>query len=943
MMYAYLIKSRKNSGKPNLFVWFESKSDSRADREVMNILEDAEIETGRGADHQLPVRTDMPVFDDLPEESELDTTWCDRYELAEDARTWKKIVAAETASADAIAEIPVIADDAIPEKAATEVILSEPSAPSDLTPVDKDLVVDANDDNNTEYPVAEMTFSRRLLSQFTSDATRHHIKHAQRVQIMVMSLDTDNSYVQNLLLAANNAPELQSLSTAQLWKYTDAVKTVFPMDKHHELNLFIQFTKLWVSTEHIDRGILVREWTNGNRITSVQRTDAGTNAGGGIQTDRNPDMVHSLDTLDIEVALALLPFDFNIYDFEQAILRRAKEMVAAKESPWKEWSRKLRNCPGILDYSRAAIFAVIRSAAPNVHMMPGTHQAWINSKLTETNHANPDAETVAIAMRSTALNTTDETSNDAAPEVVKHDMDSTTDNPDVKSLGNGVFSIEGLIGEQSNNSADIKAPLNEAVKKEVNPTETTSNEQMETTVSNEISSSAEIPASESVAADGEEVIAVEQSANEFPAYFEPGRYEGLPNDVYHGANGISSTQVKDARISLMYFHGRHITKTIGRETSDALTFGTLVHALALEPESFDAEFAVFPGVPAGAFTNTESMVNLIKEHNASLPPLLASEDIKAQLEEYNATLQAPLALGGSVDDVGTAYTLLPEEFQTIPQDAKFTATAMKACIKEYNATLPAPLKTSGSREVLLEQLANIKPELVEAELQKPAPFNVSGTKETLSLTVRVINPDAIFAEEFEQQWRDANQEKIILSTQQLAQAKAIQQALFNHPSAGQLLQHPNRANEVSYFGMDEETGLEVRVRPDLEIDMSGVRIGVDLKTISLGKVKQDFLRAKLHREIIERDYHLSAAMYCDVADFNQFFWIFVNKDEGYHWVAIIEASEELLELGRLEYRKAMNAISNALDTNMWPAPITEDYTDELNDFDMRRLEALRLA
>ncbi|TRG97301.1 hypothetical protein FG679_022920, partial [Salmonella enterica subsp. enterica serovar Javiana] len=32
----------------------------------------------------------------------------------------------------------------------------------------------------------------------------------------------------------------------------------------------------------------------------------------------------------------------------------------------------------------------------------------------------------------------------------------------------------------------------------------------------------------------------------WPEYFEPGRYEGVPNEVYHAANGISSTQVKDA-------------------------------------------------------------------------------------------------------------------------------------------------------------------------------------------------------------------------------------------------------------------------------------------------------------------------------------------------------------------------------------------------------------
>ena len=95
----------------------------------------------------------------------------------------------------------------------------------------------------------------------------------------------------------------------------------------------------------------------------------------------------------------------------------------------------------------------------------------------------------------------------------------------------------------------------------------------------------------------------------------------------------------------------------------------------------------------------------------------------------------------------------------------------------------------------------------------------------------------------------------------------------------------------------------------LEIDLDGVRIGADLKTISMWNIKQEGLRAKLHREIIDRDYHLSAAMYCETAGLDQFFWIFVNKDENYHWIAIIEASAELLELGMLEYRKAMRAIA----------------------------------
>lgn len=80
--YAYLIKEKaKVIDTKSIFCWFSAKSDSRADREILNILEDEGITVGRAADHQLPIRTNFPVLDDLPEESVLDNTWCDRYQL----------------------------------------------------------------------------------------------------------------------------------------------------------------------------------------------------------------------------------------------------------------------------------------------------------------------------------------------------------------------------------------------------------------------------------------------------------------------------------------------------------------------------------------------------------------------------------------------------------------------------------------------------------------------------------------------------------------------------------------------------------------------------------------------------------------------------------------------------------------------------------------------
>ncbi len=72
---------------------------------------------------------------------------------------------------------------------------------------------------------------------------------------------------------------------------------------------------------------------------------------------------------------------------------------------------------------------------------------------------------------------------------------------------------------------------------------------------------------------------------------------------------------------------------------------------------------------------------------------------------------------------------------------------MKACIKEYNATLPAQVKTSGGRDVLLEQLALINPDMVAQEAQKAQPLKVSGTKADLIQAVKSVKPDAVFADE----------------------------------------------------------------------------------------------------------------------------------------------------------------------------------------------------
>ncbi|HCM6457721.1 TPA: PD-(D/E)XK nuclease-like domain-containing protein [Klebsiella aerogenes] len=998
MEYFYLIKATQKSGKADAVIWRSAKTESRALLQLDVDLEDAEIETGRGKDYQKPIRTDFPVFNDLPAEGVLDYSWCERYQLADDGRTWALKPGQEPA------DVHHTDDAEVSSEPVTGELVDGNSGDDagDVDTVESFGNAEYENDTNALFNIAEQPFRIKLLAQYmANDNHVYQISIPHRKELAVLEMDTDNSAVQDLILAAENVQGLKDVDMPTLWKFTSANKAVFPEGKRHELGKRIQFAKLWFETPHIDRGKLVREWSAGNYISSVQKTDTGTNAGGGNKTDRNPDYTHTLDTLDVEIALATMPMDFDIYNFPASIHRRAKEIVQKKESPFKEWSAALRKTAGILDYSRAAIFALIRGATSDIHHFPVSLQTYINANLTEHKHETPSAETLEKAGHVSSAAVDERSAVDKilaaergeyiegvsdpdAPNWVTEDL-TKPKQPEVSKMGNGVFSIDSLMDNQPA-PAPAPAPAlsivdqarQRAAEEKLHPAnsgETTSDVQMETAQPVKDENDNAVSASEGTDATAPQADAVnmhdilaercpdltaavlkdQQSATaeeehepeplptKWPEFFEPGRYEGVPNEVYHAANGISSTQVKDARISLMYFEKRHVSKVIEKMRSPVLDMGNLVHALALQPEQLEKEFSIEPEIPEGAFTTTATIRAFIDEYNAGLPPLLSADDIKALLEAHNATLPAPVPLGGDKDAIGIAYLELPDEFKRIVGDDKnFTASAMKACIKEYNATLPAPVKTSGSRDAMLEQLAIINPDMVAQEAQKAQPLKVSGTKADLIQAVKSVKPDAVFADELLDAWRENPEGKILVTRQQMSTALDIQKALLNHPTAGKLLQHPSRAVEVSYFGIDEETGLEVRVRPDLEIDMSGLRIGADLKTISMWNIKQEGLRAKLHREIIERDYHLSAAMYCETAALDQFFWIFVNKDENYHWIAIIEASEELLELGMLEYRKAMRAIANGFDTGEWPAPITEDYTEELNDFDVRRLEALRV-
>ncbi|MBM2913636.1 PD-(D/E)XK nuclease-like domain-containing protein [Escherichia coli] len=807
-----LRKAKKSSGEPDVVLWASDDFES-----TCATLDYLLVKSGKKlSSYFKPVATNFPVVNDLPPEGEIDFTWSERYQLSKDSITWE-----------------------LKPGAAPDDVHHQEDAPETEEPTggqEENTRADAHGDcQDCEVSVSTLRFTQRLLHIFTYAAGDrkylHHATREQREHITALEMDQENSYVQNLLLAIRGMAEPTTLDNDALLRLTDAIKAVFSITKKHQPYEFKNFISAWLDTEHIDRGLLTKEWRSGNRVSRITRTASGANAGGG----NDPKWVKGIQTRD------------SVYQ---------NQPETEKTSP------------------------DVKQPEPVVQQEPEI----VCNACGQTGGDNcPDCG--AVMGDATYQETFDEENQVEAKEKDPVEMEGA-EHPHNENAGSDPHR------DCSDETGEASAPV------------------------------------------ATEIM--------WPSYFEPGRYENLPNEVYHSANGISSTMLKDARISLMYYHGRHIAGTIPNEESDALLRGRIIHSYVLETDKFADEYAIPVPVPEYVVTTSNELIAIIKKHNASLPALMTPEQMKEWIESYNSTLIQPLSVSAGAEETGILYGSLPVEFRRIPEGEKHTASAMKACIKEYNASLPPLLKTSGAREQLLDQIETVDPELAKKERAKSLPYNISGTKEQLTEIARKIRPELVTLEDWQKRQQEENAGKTFISPDMYEQAKNIHAALQNNTDAARLLNHPDRKSEISYFGFDEETGLEIRVRPDIEIRLPYESICADVKSVSLGYVRQERLKDRLHREIIERDYHLSAAMYCDVANLDKFFWIFVNKDAGYHWVAVVEASQELLELGRQEYRRTLRQINEALETNNWPAPITESYTDELNDFDLRRLEALSI-
>ncbi|EPD9065113.1 3'-5' exoribonuclease domain-containing protein [Escherichia coli] len=358
-------KVRKRLGIKGGFYWTTAKKLSVAISRCITAMDDNDYDED---DFKKPVRVNLPVVDDLPPEGVFDTEFCNRYEKGgKDGITMTFI-----GPSPSVQDKPASTDNTN--------INGE-----DMTEIEESMLL----------PVSGQELPIRWLAQHGSEKP---VTHVSRDELQALHIARAEELPAVTALAISHKTSLlDSLEIRDLHKLVRDTDKVFPNPGNSDLGLITAFFEAYLDADYTDRGLLTKEWMKGNRVSRITRTASGANAGGGNKTDRNPNLVHTLDTLDVEIAAATLPMDFNIYEIPGSVYRRAKEVVLNKESPFKEWSAALRATPGILDYSRAAIFALIRSAHPEFYHYPGRLQGYINAYLTETDHENPSKETLTAA------------------------------------------------------------------------------------------------------------------------------------------------------------------------------------------------------------------------------------------------------------------------------------------------------------------------------------------------------------------------------------------------------------------------------------------------------------------------------------------------------------------------------------------------------------------
>lgn len=316
-----------------------------------------------------PVTTDTPIVDDLPVENEFCTTWCEKYELADDKKTWRLIATEEAPQPD------------------VELI------------------------NISTRPLDFRFSSLWLFGPETETITREQMK-----DVINMIADTADNFAQNILLCVRGEQFAKNATLSQLGALVQATKEAFVYtDRPAEIGTISNFFKQYCSCAVSEAGQdalanIVKLYRDKQTTPVMPETKAQTTSTGatlGTPIRLSDDVLHSPVFLKKVIAYAMQPA--NGYDLlapPKGIVDRAAELMTDQDVI--DWYNALSETPGILALHPDFTFACIQAAPIAITSDKGKLREYISKNLGVIKPvAVKKEETAPNEVEKTEVNTTD--------------------------------------------------------------------------------------------------------------------------------------------------------------------------------------------------------------------------------------------------------------------------------------------------------------------------------------------------------------------------------------------------------------------------------------------------------------------------------------------------------------------------------------------------------
>ncbi|EHP1586487.1 PD-(D/E)XK nuclease-like domain-containing protein [Salmonella enterica] len=392
-------EARKRLGIKAGFFWTTAKKLSVAVSRCIAAMDDKGYDED---DFKKTVRVNYPVVNDLPPEGVFDTEFCNRYERGgEDGITMTLIPGA------------VPADQFHGEAV-------ENTAVTNDTPV-IDTITDSDDTAGDPLPAYAYNVNGELMSEVEKDMTqsvsgksfavrfRANWKQPQcvtdvatwRLQEINAELMDPTGYMADIELALSDkeiSSRLNKLEMRDVHCYARDIEKIFPENKRPGIQYVREFTKAWLDTDYIDRGLLVKEWQKGNRVSCIGKPEANDSpepqktsvTKADVAVSGVPATKTTYKAIDIRIGCALTKGEIT-YPITARVVEQGKAIVEADGEEFKRWSATYRITENIQFYDEKTHIEMIRQAPRDVVTgSPELRRVYVDNYLAAYGTLDPD-------------------------------------------------------------------------------------------------------------------------------------------------------------------------------------------------------------------------------------------------------------------------------------------------------------------------------------------------------------------------------------------------------------------------------------------------------------------------------------------------------------------------------------------------------------------------